>query len=86
MKIGIKVCIVEQTIPYRGHLNVKQYIKNKPTKLGVKVYVICDAKGLLYDFILYQGAITEVDAEYLKFGEGAAVVMQLSRQITEPNT
>jgi hypothetical protein len=30
------LCIDEQMIPFKGSLNIKQYIKNQPTKWGIK--------------------------------------------------
>ena len=37
------VTIDEVMIPYKGRLAFKQYIKNKPTKWGIKVFVLSDA-------------------------------------------
>ena len=34
--------IDEAMIPYKGRLGFKQYIKNKPTKWGIKVFVLAD--------------------------------------------
>jgi hypothetical protein len=32
------LCIDEQMISFKGHINIKQYIKNKPTKWGIKLF------------------------------------------------
>lgn len=71
----------EQMVPFKGSLNIKQYIKNKPTKWGVKLFLLCGVSGTIYDFIIYQGSSTELRTEYTLFGQGAAVVMQLSERI-----
>lgn len=64
---------------------MKQYIKNKSTKWDAKVFVLCNADGLMYDFILYQETQTEFNSD-LQFGQGAAVVMQLTEIISKPHT
>lgn len=76
---------VDEQIPFKGTLNCKQYIKSKPTKWGIKIFAICGASGLLYDFIPYQGKTTEYEPHYKPFGLGAGTVMQLSERINQPN-
>ena len=39
----------EATIPFKGRLSFKQYIKNKSTKRGIKAFVLSDAtNGYVY--------------------------------------
>ncbi|XP_072376186.1 microtubule-associated serine/threonine-protein kinase 2-like, partial [Diabrotica undecimpunctata] len=73
--------IDEQMVPFKGAVNIKQYIKNKPTRWGIKLFLLCGISGTIYDFIVYQGANTELKAEYMLFGQSPAVVMHLSEQI-----
>ncbi|KAJ8938648.1 hypothetical protein NQ314_011387 [Rhamnusium bicolor] len=76
------LCINEQIVPFRGQLSIKQYIKNKPTPWGVKIFVSCGRSETTYDFLIYQGASTGLDADNLKtFGLGASVVLHLSERI-----
>jgi len=75
----------EQIILFKGQLKVKQYIKNKPTKWGVKIFCIYGISGMLYDFIIYQGSTTEIKPEYSIFGQSALIVIQLSERINVPN-
>ena len=43
-------------IPFKGRLGFKQYMKNKPTKWGVKVFVLSDAtNGYIYRVQVYTG-------------------------------
>ena len=73
------LCIDEQMVPFRGRISIKQYVKGKPTPWGVKIFVLCGRSGTAYDFLIYQGATTGLDADKLrKFGLGAAVVLHLS--------
>ena len=32
-------------IPYKGRLKFKQYMKDKPTKWGIKAFVLSDARN-----------------------------------------
>lgn len=75
----------EQMVPFKGQLDVKQYVKNKPSKWGIKLFCLCGITGMIYDFIIYQGSTTETKPEYLKFGQCASLVMQLSERINVPN-
>lgn len=76
------LCVDEQMIPFKGQLSIKQYIQNKPTKWGLKVFLLCGESGIPYDFILYQGSTTEISAEMLnEFGFGASIVLHLSQRI-----
>lgn len=46
---------------------------------------MCGKSGYPYDFILYQGANTELNkTELSNFGHGAAAVLHLSNRITDP--
>lgn len=53
---GVAVSIDEAMIAFRGRLHFKQYVKNKPTPWGVKVWCSCDpSNGYLLDFRFYTG-------------------------------
>jgi len=75
----------EQMVPFKGQLNVKQFIKNKLTKWGVKLFCLCGMSGMIYDFIIYQGSTTEIRSEHSQFGQSASLVMQLSEKINVHN-
>lgn len=77
--------IDEQTIPFKGHINAKQYNPNKPSKWGIKNVLLTSSNGLMFDFILYQGSTTELSATYRSFGIGAAFVMKLCERIQTSN-
>jgi len=54
------VTIDEAMIPYKGRLTFKQYMKNKPTKWGIKVFVLSDAtNGYVYRLQIYTGKSLE---------------------------
>ena len=50
------ILIDESMVPHKGRLSFKQYIKNKPVKWGIKLWVLCEAKtGYIYKFQVYLG-------------------------------
>ena len=40
-----ELSIDEAMIPFKGRLHIKQYMKDKPTKWGIKVFVLADARN-----------------------------------------
>lgn len=53
-------------IPFKGHSSLKQYIKNKPHKWGIKVFARAGASGMLYDFEVYVGKGTINRRKYVR--------------------
>lgn len=62
-------------IPFKGRSSMKQYIKNKPHKWGVKLFALCGASGMLYDFEIYTGKDTLL--EKTKLGISGDIVVRL---------
>lgn len=52
---GLKVCIDETMVPFRGRIRFRQYIKNKKHKFGIKMYKLCCEGGYTYNFKVYCG-------------------------------
>ena len=51
-----QVTIDEAMIPFKGRLSFKQYLKDKPIKWGIKVFVLSDAhNGYVYRLQVYTG-------------------------------
>lgn len=72
----------EQMIPFKGHLQMKQYVKGKPCPWGIKAFFLCGSSGMVYNILLYQGNTTEIDQNILKtFGLGAIVVLHLTKYV-----
>lgn len=81
-KLEENLCIDEQIIPFKGQINIKQYIKSKPYPWGIKVFVLCGKSGIPYDFIVYQGSTTPLDNEMVKkIGFSSAIVLHLAQRI-----
>lgn len=50
------VSINETMVQQKGHLSFKQYIKNRPVRWGIKLWVLCEAKtGYVFNFQVYLG-------------------------------
>ena len=71
--------IDEQIIPFKGRLAMKQYIKNKPHKWGIKVFARAGVSELVYDFEVYTGKGTVANDNGI--GVGGEVVLRLVRSI-----
>lgn len=71
-----QVCVDEAMIPFKGRLYFIQYMKAKPTKWGIKVFVLADAtNGYVKRFQLYTGKNSELSK--CKLGLSSNVVLQL---------
>lgn len=79
------LCVDEQIVPFKGQINIKQYLPNKPKKWGIKLWILAGQSGQIYDLVIYQGASTEVRDEYVQFGQEAGTVMQLVDRIDGRN-
>lgn len=71
--------IDEQMIPFKGKLGMKQYIKNKPQKWGIKVFTRAGVTGLVYDFEVYTGKGTVTNERGL--GVAGEVVLRLVSEV-----
>lgn len=79
------VSIDEQIIPFDGRLVMKVYMKDKPNKWGLKVYILCGKDGLPYDFFIYQGNTTELsEIDVKNLGFCASVVLHLAKRLDSP--
>ncbi|XP_066937335.1 piggyBac transposable element-derived protein 4-like [Macrobrachium rosenbergii] len=51
------VSLDEGLMPYKGRLSIKTYNPQKPSKYGIKLYMLCEAKsGYVIDFLTYGGS------------------------------
>uniref|UniRef100_A0A8C1TF05 PiggyBac transposable element-derived protein domain-containing protein n=1 Tax=Cyprinus carpio TaxID=7962 RepID=A0A8C1TF05_CYPCA len=71
--------IDEQMIPFKGKIGMKQYIKNKPHKWGIKVFTRAGVTGLVYDFEVYTGKGTVTNERGL--GVAGEVVLHLVSEV-----
>ena len=61
-----QVTVDESMVPFKGRLSLKQYMKDKPVKFGIKIWVLADAvTSYCYNFDVYVGKNAEVVNENL---------------------
>ena len=65
----------EIMVPFKGRSVLKQYIRGKPHPWGIKLWGRAGASGMLYDFEVYQGSITEKGTDSI--GVGGDVVIRM---------
>lgn len=71
-----EVSVDEAMIPFKGRLRMKQFMKDKPTKWGVKAYVLAESKsGYNYNFEIYCGKTRS--SENSVVGQTGDVVLRL---------
>jgi len=71
---GMNVSIDERMVRNKGRYSFRQYIRDKPTKWGMKLWVLADSKtGYTYNFDVYLGKTEERSSNGLAYN----VVMNL---------
>lgn len=70
----------EIMIPFKGRCALKQYMKNKPHKWGIKVFARAGVSGFVYDFEIYTGKDTNV-GEKSDLGISGDIVMRLCQEL-----
>lgn len=75
-----QVSIDEAMIPVKGRLGLKQYMKDKPVKFGIKVWVLADAiTAYCYNFDVYVGKNAGIVNQNL--GLSAKVVIAIAKPL-----
>lgn len=73
---GKNLVIDESMIPWRGRLGMRQYIKNKRHKYGVKLYKLCTLDGYTINIRVYCGKETTPN-DNTNDSHGVKIVMNL---------
>ena len=81
----VNVSIDEELLLWKGRLGFKQYIPNKRSRFGIKMFSLCEVSGYLWNSFVYLGKEANVpaeEAEYVKqLGKSGAVVPKLMSNI-----
>jgi len=50
-----EVCVDEPLVLFKGRLSLRQFIRTKRVRFGIKIYQLCTSSGVLLDFLIYHG-------------------------------
>ena len=85
-------CTIDNAmIPFKGRLAFKHYMKAKPTKWGIKVFVLADAtNGYIRTFQIYtgkslEGLCTKVALDLMSGLEGSGLHLYTDNYYTSPS-
>lgn len=70
------VSVDEQMIPYKGTLQLKVYMKNKPSKWGIKVWALAGQSGYVHSFTIFGDNLISTEGE-LGIGASGQTVLNL---------
>ena len=73
------VSIDESMVLWRGRLKFRQFIPGKRHKYGVKLYLLCEATGYIYNMIVCCGKLDPISG----FGHSETVVLKLMEPILD---
>lgn len=71
----------EMMVKFYGRLKIKQYIRNKPTRFGIKMWALCGADGYLFDCDIYCGKNSNNFQELPECALGSRVVLQMLKSL-----
>ncbi|GBL74721.1 hypothetical protein AVEN_243596-1 [Araneus ventricosus] len=78
-KSSIKFKLPIHDLSFTGRCPIKQYVKNKPSPIGLKNFLLCASSGIVMDFEIYQGNSTLMINQEL----GPSVVMKLVQTLPQ---
>jgi len=85
MKFGFfdyNFLIDEVMVKYFGRLCIKQCIRNKPIRFGIKLWALCSSDGYIYDCDIYTGASgIDLSNPLQKVCLGSRVVIKLLQKL-----
>ncbi|XP_043480427.1 piggyBac transposable element-derived protein 3-like [Leptopilina heterotoma] len=71
----------EMMVKFYGRLNIKQYIRNKPVRFGVKMWGLCGADGFLFKTDIYCGKNGKNSSNLNSCALGSRVVLNMGQDL-----
>ena len=68
-------------VKYFGRYSLKQFIKSKPIRFGIKLWTLFSADGYLFDFDIYYGKDSLASDFLSNCAQGSMVVMQMLQNL-----
>ena len=70
----------EGMIPTKNELSIKQYIKDKPIRRGIKTFLLCESKtGYILNAEVYTGKVSDDPTFVEELGVTGSLVVRLSQ-------
>ena len=80
------LAIDEVMVKYFGRFSIKQCIRNKPIRFGIKLWALCSFDEYIYDLDMYTGKCgTDARKPLSSVGLGSRVVVKILRNLLEKN-
>lgn len=86
---GKEICVDEAVVPFKGRFSCLTYSPNKPTKWGIRMYVLADSNtGYVYSILPYFGSVTSESLIHPELPVSARIVLHLYNNLLEsiPNS
>lgn len=86
LHLGIFTCalsIDEMMLKFFGRSILKQFIRGKPIRFGIKLWALCSAQGYLYDFEIYCGKNHNKIQKLSNCALGSRVVMNMLQPVLQ---
>jgi len=71
------VSVDEMMVKFYGRLMIKQFIRNKPVRFGIKMWAVCGADGYLFDCDIYCGKNMMKNGKLSQIFLGSRVVLNI---------
>ena len=72
-----QISVDEELVLFKGRLGFKQYIPNKRSRFGIKIYALCDSTGYYWNACVYDGKPNPPLPLTNQLGQSGAVTVHL---------
>ena len=81
---GENICVDESVVKFKGKISFITYNPNKPTKWGIRIYVLADSEtGYVYSILPYYGSITSENLPRPDLLVSTRVILHLYQQLLD---